>query len=61
MPLFASEARISGNYRSYVPSVDPPEFAALARELQAMGGHERVAFARNGDAIGATARGGDGH
>ncbi len=60
MPLFAAEARISGNYRTYVPAVDPPEFAALAGELQAMAGRERVAFARNGDAIGVTGRGGEG-
>jgi DNA polymerase-1 len=60
LPLFEKNARISGTYRSYVPSVDPPEFAQLARDLEALGRGERVAFALHGDALGATARAGEG-
>ena len=30
LPLFASDAKLEGTYRTYVASVDPPEFARLA-------------------------------
>ncbi|MGB6713568.1 MAG: DNA polymerase I [Candidatus Cybelea sp.] len=60
LPLFEKQARLSGKYRSYVPSVDPPEFAELARDLQALRSGERIAFARHGDVLGATARAGEG-
>ncbi|MGB9651717.1 MAG: 5'-3' exonuclease H3TH domain-containing protein, partial [Candidatus Cybelea sp.] len=34
LPLFEKSTKLSGNYRSYEPSVDPPDFARLAHELQ---------------------------
>jgi len=58
LPLFESGASIAGTYRSYVPSVDPPEFAQLADELRALRG-ERIVFASLGDAIGVSAREGE--
>ncbi|MGC1381231.1 MAG: 5'-3' exonuclease H3TH domain-containing protein, partial [Candidatus Baltobacteraceae bacterium] len=36
LPLFPAGARLEGSYRSYVPSVDPPEFELLAGELEAL-------------------------
>ncbi|HXO17787.1 MAG TPA: DNA polymerase I [Candidatus Dormibacteraeota bacterium] len=60
LPLFEKGARIGGNYRSYVPSVDPPEFARLERELRELESAERVAFALHGDALGVTPRAGEG-
>ncbi len=49
---------LAGNYRSFVPSVDPPEFAQLADALRALQG-DRIAFASLGDAIGVSAREGE--
>jgi DNA polymerase-1 len=60
LPLFPAGAKLTGNYRSYVPSVDPPEFVALARELQSLAGAGRIAFARFGEALGVSAREGEG-
>ncbi|MGB8910269.1 MAG: DNA polymerase I [Candidatus Cybelea sp.] len=60
LPLFDKGAKLSGNYRSYEPSVDPPEFAKLAQELQTLAQSERIVFAMRGDAIGVTARAGAG-
>ncbi|MBV8530813.1 MAG: DNA polymerase I [Candidatus Eremiobacteraeota bacterium] len=60
LPLFEKGERISGTYRSYIPSVEPPEFAALAQDVRALTGGERVALAMHGDAFGATARRGEG-
>ena len=60
LPLLEITAKVSGDYRSYVPSVDPPEFASLAQELLALRGAGRVVFAPIGDAIGVTAREGQG-
>jgi len=34
MPLFVTDERLSGNYRTYVPATDPPEYAELAREIE---------------------------
>jgi DNA polymerase I len=59
VPLFESGARLQGNYRSYVRSVDPPEFAPLAHELTAMAEAPRVAFALHGDAFGVSAKMGE--
>jgi DNA polymerase I len=52
LPLFATENKLEGSYRSYVASVDPPEFARLADELRALAGVERLALAVREDAIG---------
>lgn len=60
LPLLESGARLSGEYRSYVASVDLPEFARLAAELKAMASAPLVAFATLGDAIGASASDGTG-
>lgn len=45
LPLFAAEKKLEGNYRSYVASVDPPEFEKLAGEIRALASSERVIFA----------------
>ncbi len=52
MPLFSTVARIEGNYRSYVASTDPPEFARLAADLDALAGAPVLALAISGDALG---------
>lgn len=60
LPLFEKSTKLSGNYRSYEPSVDPPDFARLAHELQTLAQFDRVVFAIRGDAIGVTAKAGEG-
>jgi DNA polymerase I len=60
LPLLASGATLSGDYRSYVASVDPPEFVRLGEELHAFAKAPRVAFAVLGDAVGASASAGTG-
>src|SRR6202020_2854041 len=45
LPLFQSEARLTGSYRSYVHAVDPPEIAQLAAELGELPSDARLAFA----------------
>ncbi|HLY02279.1 MAG TPA: DNA polymerase I [Candidatus Cybelea sp.] len=60
LPLLETAAKVTGNYRSYVPSVDPPEFAQLAGELVSLRGAGQVVLAQLGGAIGATAREGEG-
>src|SRR5579871_1463550 len=59
LPLFSSGERLQGNYRSYVASVDPPEFAQLAQELSAFAGAQRVVFAVHGEAFGVSAKAGE--
>ncbi|MBV8345924.1 MAG: DNA polymerase I [Candidatus Eremiobacteraeota bacterium] len=59
LPLFESGARLKGNYRSYVPSADPPEFERLASELSALADAPRVVFALAGDAVGVSAKAGE--
>ena len=60
LPLFDQSTKLSGNYRSYEPAVDPPEFVRLAQELQELAGNDRVAIVLRDDAIGATGRPGEG-
>ncbi len=60
LPLFAGEERLSGAYRSYVASVDPPEFAKLAAELRALAETERLALAVHEHAIGVSGAPGTG-
>ena len=60
LPLFERGVKLSGQYRSYEPAVDPPEFVRLAQELQALAQRERIAFALRGDAIGVSAGAGEG-
>ncbi|HMF29659.1 MAG TPA: DNA polymerase, partial [Candidatus Cybelea sp.] len=60
LPLFDKGERLQGSYRSYEPSVDPPEFLKLADELRALRSSERVAFAARGDSVAVTGRAGEG-
>lgn len=60
LPLAPSERRITGSYRNFVPIVDPPEFAQLARELRALRAEDVLAVAVHGGAIGVSARAGKG-
>ena len=48
LPLFEDSKRLTGNYRSYVASVDPPEFARLAGDIDALAAGERIVFALQG-------------
>ena len=52
LPLFAGDKKLEGNYRSYVASVDPPEFVRLAGEIRALVSAERVAVAVREEAFG---------
>jgi DNA polymerase I len=60
LPLFATEAKLAGNYRSYAASVDPPEFVRLAEELSALATAPRAAFALTGGMLGASGKAGEG-
>jgi DNA polymerase-1 len=60
LPLFDKGEMLTGEYRSYVPSVDPPEFEQLANDLQSLGSGGRIAFALHGDTIGVTQKAGTG-
>jgi DNA polymerase I len=60
LPLFAAERKLEGLYRTYVASVDPPEFARLADELRGLAGVERLALAVREDAIGVSGARGTG-
>ena len=59
LPLFETGGKLSGTYRTYEASVDPPEFLALAAELESAAGAERVAIALRDDAIGVSVRSGE--
>ena len=57
IPLLQTQERIAGQYRSYLPATDPPEFAELARELEGLANAQTLAFAlRPGGEIGMSAR-----
>jgi DNA polymerase I len=60
LPLFEKSAKLRGSYRAYETSADPVVRERLAAELQALASAERVAFAVRGDAIGVSARAGEG-
>jgi DNA polymerase I len=60
LPLFDKGEKLAGTYRSYESSADPPEFLALAAELQRAARGERVAIVSRGDAIGVSAQSGEG-
>jgi DNA polymerase-1 len=60
LPLLEHPSKLSGSYRSYVASVDPPEFARLGEELRSLARAPQVAFAALGDVIGASGRAGTG-
>lgn len=60
LPLLAGSATLAGDYRSYVASVDPPEFVQLAEALRGLAKAPYVAFAVLGDAVGASGAAGTG-
>ncbi|HTA40492.1 MAG TPA: DNA polymerase, partial [Candidatus Acidoferrales bacterium] len=60
LPLFETEKKLEGRYRSYAAAVDPPEFARLAGDIRELAARERFAAAVNGDAIGFSAVAGEG-
>ncbi len=60
LPLFAADKRIEGNYRSYVASVDPPEFERLASDMRALASSELVAIALREHDIGLSGGAGSG-
>ncbi len=45
MPLLETQERVKGRYRSYISATDPPEYAELAREIEALAGARQLAFA----------------
>ncbi len=51
LPLFDTGEPLQGDYRSYEPSANPPEFARLAEDLRAVGEGGRVVFALCGDSV----------
>ncbi|MBV8724703.1 MAG: DNA polymerase I [Candidatus Eremiobacteraeota bacterium] len=60
MPLLESQPMLSGNYRSYTASSDPPDLLKLAGDLRKLASQPHIAIAWLGDAIGVTANGGEG-
>ena len=60
LPLFASDAKLEGTYRTYVASVDPPEFERLGEELRGLADSPCVALAVREDAIGISGAHGSG-
>jgi DNA polymerase-1 len=60
LPLLENQPRLTGSYRTYAGSADPPEFARLGDELRALAGGRQVAFAIIGDALGASGQPGTG-
>jgi DNA polymerase-1 len=49
LPLLHAQERVTGNYRSYIAATDPPEYAQLARELEALASAQQLAFAVKSD------------
>jgi DNA polymerase I len=60
LPLFSGEQKLRGNYRTYVASTDPPEFARLAGELSELVKQPRVSIALREHEIGVSAEAGTG-
>lgn len=60
LPLFAADARLEGNYRSYVASVDPPDFERLAHDLRALASSDRLALTIHGEHLGVSGSTGSG-
>ena len=60
LPLFDKAEKLGGTYRSFESAVDPPEFLALAGELHRLAQNERIAIISRGDAVGVSARSGEG-
>ena len=60
LPLFEVDTKLQGTYRSYVASVDPPEFLRLADDLRALASSERIALAVRGVDLGVSGKAGTG-
>ena len=60
LPLFAAESKLEGSYRSYVASVDPPEFEKLASDLQALATASHLSIALREDEVGLSGAEGSG-
>ena len=61
MPLLETQERMKGRYSSYIAATDPPEYAELARELEALSGAQQLAIAVKSDGeIGISAQAGTG-
>ncbi len=60
LPLFETGTKLTGTYRSYVHSVDPPEFSQLVQELESLAGAQRVALVLREDALGVSSKTGEG-
>lgn len=60
LPLLGTQRRLAGSYRSYVASVDPPEFERLAQELRAQTGAQLAAVAIHQAALATSTRPGEG-
>ena len=60
LPLFDKGKLLTGHYRSYVAAADPTDFSALAQELRALRDGERIALTVHGEALGVSARAGEG-
>jgi DNA polymerase I len=61
LPLFETEKKLEGRYRSYAAAVDPPEFVKLAGEIRDLATRERFAIALCGDVIGFSSAIGEGY
>ena len=55
LPLLQSVRAPDGAYRSYVESVDPPDFVQLSNELRAMLAAPKISFALDGEVLGVSA------
>jgi DNA polymerase-1 len=60
LPLFETGTKLSGTYRSYAHSVDPPEFSQLAQELESLADAQSVALVLREDALGVSSKTGEG-
>ncbi len=60
LPLFDAETKLQGRYRSYIASVDPPEFKKLGAELRELAKGEELAIVVRGDEIGVAGASGTG-
>ncbi|MEO9171093.1 MAG: DNA polymerase I, partial [Candidatus Baltobacteraceae bacterium] len=60
LPLFDSETKLHGVYRSYAASVDPPEFVRLGAELGDLAKADSLAIALRADEIGVSGSAGTG-
>jgi DNA polymerase I len=60
LPLLPAGRQLTGSYRTFVPAVDPPEFARLAEELRAQANAPAAAVAFYDGAIGTSVAPGSG-